>query len=84
MKKGNGNRYFSIKLQKLEADITFSVVEELMKRGILCLTVHDSIRVQAEYVGLVEELYNRECYKRVGSYPSLKTEHPEVPEYVYF
>lgn len=75
---GTGNEYFAIKLQRMEADITFTVVEKLMERGIHCLTVHDSIRTQAQYCQLVYDLYFEECAKRIGVDPILSFDLPEA------
>lgn len=44
------------KVQCLESDLVFSIVDELTWAGIPCLTVHDSIIVQKKHQGLVRGL----------------------------
>jgi hypothetical protein len=44
------------KVQCLESDLVFSIVDKLTRAEIPCLTVHDSIIVQKKYQGLVRGL----------------------------
>tara|TARA_B110000208_G_scaffold38807_1_gene51373 strand:+ start:205 stop:1506 length:1302 start_codon:yes stop_codon:yes gene_type:complete len=46
------------KVQCLESDLVFSIVDKLTRADIPCLTVHDSIIVQKKYQGLVKLLMN--------------------------
>ena len=46
------------KVQCLESDLVFSIVDKLTRADIPCLTVHDSIIVQKKYQGLVRDLMN--------------------------
>lgn len=44
------------KVQCLESDLVFSIVDKLTRADIPCLTVHDSIIIQKKYQGLVRSL----------------------------
>jgi hypothetical protein len=60
-KKTNGDREFSIMLQKIESDIFIDkMYHQIKKKGLLCFTKHDSLIVKEENVqdvlNIVEEV----------------------------
>jgi len=55
-----------LKLQRMDSDIAFNIIDEMMNQGIPCLPVHDSFIVPSQHEKLLEETMKAKYKERMG------------------
>ena len=61
-----------VKLQRLESDIALDIITNMRKKGIVCLPIHDSFLVAAEYEDELRNEMNQSYRNQIGYDPIIK------------
>jgi len=66
------NKNMGLKLMFIDGQICLDVLDYFNKKNILCLSIHDSFRIEEKYMKELEEVMKRVYRKHTGCYPIIE------------